>query len=244
MRFYSANRNIDRSIPFLRAVFSLIVGGVILWIAIATPAFSQLSQAQSFASAPVDYQYIEWLNNAPLTPRLPQQVVANANSNITLAPQYYGTGAIRSTHNKQAVSGYNVYLQANPTACREALSCTIAYANADVIDTQSPPIEGQYRILFDQDILNRYRRHAHFPYQATLSNGIIVWLLPWVDGGAGAGWEQAVWDEWTPDRSGGIRYTIGLKWGDPDALIQMVESAFKGESAGWDSLIEPADSSR
>lgn len=244
MRFYSANRNIDRSIPFLRATLSLIVGGVILWMAISMPAFSQLSQTQSFASAPVDYQYIEWLNNAPLTTRLPQQVVVGANSNITLAPQYYGTGTILYGRDKQGVSGYNVYLQANPSVCKQALSCTIAYANAELIDPQSPPIEGQYRILFDQDMLNRYRRYAHFPYQATLSNGVIVWLLPWVDGGAGAGWEQAVWDEWAPDQSGGIRYTIALKWGNPDALVQMVESAFTGESGSWDSLIESADPSR
>jgi hypothetical protein len=46
-----------------------------------------------------------------------------------------------------------------------------------------------------------------------------------VNGGAGMGYEQAVWDE----TSGGIpvRYIIGLKGGDATWLIAMVESIYE-----------------
>jgi hypothetical protein len=204
------------------------------WLLVATPARSQ--------TAPVSIQYNEAadvIESSPIQMRLPSVIFPR------ISQEYRATGSL-TTNSAGALEGYNLYVQNNPTTCLQALSCSEAYLTGRLIDAGSPTIQEQFRIFYTPGALTGYRVADHAAYDATLSNGQKITVLPWTHGGASAGYEKAVWDETEPTTGEGIRYIVALKMGDDENLKTMVESAFaqrRGESGslGWDTLVEPVD---
>jgi hypothetical protein len=204
------------------------------WLFVATPARSQ--------TVPVSIQYgdaADVIAASPIQMRLPSVIIPR------ISQEYRATGSL-TTNAAGALEGYNFYVQNNPANCLQALSCSEAYLTGRLIDANSPTIQEQFRIFYTPGALDGYRVADHAAYDATLSNGQKITVLPWTHGGASAGYEKAVWDETEPTTGEGIRYIIALKMGDDENLKVMVESAFaqrRGESGDlhWDRLFEPVD---
>jgi hypothetical protein len=219
----------------LRWMVVVVAVALASWLFIATPARSQ--------TAPVSIQYddaADVIESSPIQMRLPLVIFPR------IAREYHATGSL-TTNSAGALEGYNLYVQNNPATCLQALSCSEAYLTGRLIDAGSPTIQEQFRIFYTPGALDGYRVANHAAYDATLSNGQKITVLPWTHGGASAGYEKAVWDETEPTGEG-IRYIIALKMGDDENLKAMVESAFAqrrgrtgNETPGWDDLVEPVD---
>lgn len=102
-------------------------------------------------------------------------------------------------------------------------------------------------MFYDGQELSKYQAYArHLAYSISVSTGQQVTILPWTHGGAGAGYEKAVWDEWS-DNGAGYRYVIGSKMGRADALIQMLKTIFSERTPNgwgrfnWNDLVQPTD---
>lgn len=213
------------------------------------PALTQ-PQVQIF-TAPIDYSLLSpaFVQSPPGQIRLP----ANLAWTSPLPAQfYYATGGVTSNAQGER-TGYSVNVQLDPQTCKSAISCTESYVDAQAIDAVSPSIREQYSLFYDSVRLGQFRATAgHPPFTHQLSNGPLVEILPWTEAGAGMGYEKAVWDECD---EGGIcyRYVVGLKGGDPNALIAMLETIPFGEGrrsngqgggivgGDWSQLIEPTD---
>jgi hypothetical protein len=220
----------------LNLQWSAIVVAITLasWLFVAAPARSQ--------TAPVSIQYedaADVIGASPIQMRLPSVIIPR------ISQEYRATGSL-TTNAAGALEGYNFYVQNNPATCFQALSCSEAYLTGRLIDANSPTIQEQFRIFYTIGALGGYRVADHAAYDAMLSNGQKITVLPWTHGGASAGYEKAVWDETEPTTGEGIRYIIALKMGDDENLKTMVESAFAqrsggNEGSGWDGLVEPVD---
>ena len=216
----------------------ILLLSLILTTLVVVGIFSSKAIAQSSPAIPVSYEVIKELVSAPpIVLHLPKIIVPR---NVQ-AQTYFGTGGVSYTA-AHTLRGYEVFIQADPQSCLQALSCIDAYSEAQAIDHSSPAIPQQYRLLYDPNQLTKYVATAgHAPYETKLRNGTLITVLPWVHGGSSAGFEQAVWDEWG-DNGVGYRYVIALKMGSPDALLQMVNSAFSDrsntDSLDWDQLSE------
>ena len=215
---------------------TILLVSLILTTLVAVGILSTKAIAQSSPAIPVSYEVIkELVSDSPIVLRLPQIVVPRHPQTQV----YYGTGGLSYTPSR-TLRGYEIFIQADPNQCLQALSCTEAYSEAQAIDRSSPSIPQQYQLLYSPNELTKYVSTAgHAPYEVTL-HGNVITVMPWVHGGSSAGFEQAVWDEW--GESGvGYRYVIALKMGNPDALKQMVESVFSRSTASpqslnWDEL--------
>jgi hypothetical protein len=218
----------------LRWVMAAVAIALASWLFVATPARSQTS--------PVSIQYddaADVIASSPIQMRLPSVIFPR------ISQEYRATGSL-TTNPAGALEGYNLYVQNNPATCLQALSCSEAYLTGRLIDAGSQTIQEQFRIFYTPGALDGYRVADHAAYDATLSNGQKITVLPWTHGGASAGYEKAVWDETEPTTGEGIRYIVALKMGDDENLKAMVESAFTQRrggngGSGWDSLIEPVD---
>jgi hypothetical protein len=202
------------------------------WLFVAAPGRSQ--------TAPVNIQYedaADVIGASPIQMRLPSVIIPR------ISQEYRATGSL-TTNSAGALEGYNFYVQNNPATCLQALSCSEAYLTGRLIDGNSPTIQEQFRIFYTPGALDGYRVADHTAYDATLSNGQKITVLPWTHGGASAGYEKAIWDE-TEANGEGIRYIVALKMGDDEDLKVMVESAFAGRTGtdepGWDRLVESVD---
>lgn len=207
----------------MKWIKTTVTGAIVIGMAIALLLFSSngsngLAQDDApIAIGEINYQNLEtFIQTSPIPTRLPSILVYPDYGEST--GYFYGDGGYwRDRYNQ--VIGYNVSIMDSPY-CQQALSCTIAYATAEQITPTTQPLEVEYVwMMTPGQGLDQYQSHAgHAPGWIALSEGQPVYIVPWVNGGAGGGYEQILWDE------NGYRYTIALKWGEPAWLIQMVES--------------------
>jgi hypothetical protein len=220
------NKMESRIKQFLLHHFLWLMGAIacigLVVVGLSSGAYASASE---IATGSINYQTIAPLQQSmPFPMRLPR-VLVYAN-NLASAGQFFATGGVTTDSNQQWTTGYDISILDSPN-CRGGLICTIAYASAEVITEDRLSIEAEYAWMMQPGGLDAYLAHAgHAPGWVNASVPMQqVYLVPWVNGGAGMGYEQAVWDE----ASGGIpvRYTIGLKGGDATWLIAMVESIYE-----------------
>lgn len=187
--------------------------------------------SNAYASNEVATGVINYQNIAPLQQSMPfpmrlPRVLVYAN-NLASEGEFFATGGVTTDANGQWTTGYDISILDSPT-CSGGLICTIAYASAEVVTSDRSSIEEEYAWMLQRGGLDAYLDHAlHQPGWVNASVPIQqVYLVPWVNGGAGMGYEQAVWDEMT-SRGFPVRYTIGLKGGDAEWLMAMVESIYE-----------------
>ncbi len=195
------------------AVAGWIVALLSIVLAIA-PAFA----GNDVATGVIDYQRVlPSLQSSPVPLRLPKVVVYR--NNLVGSGRLFAVGGVTRDLDG-AVDGYNVNIVDSPN-CKGALSCSIAFASATRIDGSTGSITDTYSWLQDASVMQAYVSKSPDPYGfVSLRDNWQVFVVPWVDGGGGTGYEQAVWDE------GGYRYMIALKKGHRDWLLQMVNTAF------------------
>lgn len=233
---------------FIRLCVSAALATLVLLF--MRPALSQ-TQASVF-TASIDYSGISpaLTQNPPAQLRLPSILASTSPLPVDV---YYGTGGVTSNRRGE-LTGYGVYVQRDPQSCRQAISCTEAYAEATAIDGASPSIQEQYSLFYDPVQMQHFRSTAgHAPFSHQLSNGQTVIMLPWTEAGAGMGYEKAIWNECDANNIC-YRYVIALKGGDPNALAAMLESIPSGSSkwpsasgsggvvsGDWGQLVTPVD---
>lgn len=235
----------------MRGFRQFTAGFVALMIGAVVAIFGARAMAQSrFYSAPIDYSALSstLVSQPPAQLRLPTLLTYTTPLPVDI---YYGTGGVTSNVQGQR-TGYVVNIQADPQTCRGALSCTAAYVDVTAIDSLSPSIQQQYSLFYNPAQLAGFRATAgHVPFIHRLSSGQSVTILPWTEAGAGMGYEKGIWDECDAQNIC-YRYVIGLKGGDPNALIAMLESVFSrdtranGQGGGivsgdWSQLVNPTD---
>jgi len=192
------------------SIFCLLLLSLVLAIAPAS------AQTVSVASAPIDYQRVAAsVQQSGVTPRLPSVLVYRTT--LVGYNQFFATGGSRTnpdTHQQ----GYSVQITNSPNCVSGALSCIIAYADAEPITPDYQSIEETYAWFREPGALSRYVRVSPDPIGwVKLANGQSVYFVPWVLG-ASMGFAQAIWDE------GGYRYTIGLKGGEKAWVLAMANS--------------------
>ena len=158
---------------------------------------------------PIDYSRMTAALKASGIPlHLPTKVVYALPPGLKRA--FYGT---KGGPNQDG--SYEIYI-GHPDCPAAALSCTIALATAEPLTNTTASIEQAYPPV-DPSTVSRVSPDPRG--WVTLAGGRSVYFVPWVVG-ASMGFAQVIWDE------GGYRYTIGLKGGDRQWLLQMANTAF------------------
>ena len=158
---------------------------------------------------PIDYSRTrDALRVTDIPLHLPTKVVYALPPGLKRA--FYGT---KGGSNQDG--GYDLYI-GHPDCPAAALSCTIALATAEPLTNTTDSIEQAYPPV-DPSTVSRVSPDPRG--WVTLAGGQSVYFVPWVVG-ASMGFAQVVWDE------NGYRYTIGLKGGDRQWLLQMANTAF------------------
>lgn len=188
---------------------------VVSWLLAIAPACAQTA---SVASAPIDYHYqrvAASVQQSGVTPRLPSVLVYRTT--LVGSNQFFATGGSRTNPDTNQ-QGYSVQVTNSPNCVSGALSCIIAYADAEPLTPDYQTIEETYAWFREPGALSRYVRVSRDPIGwVKLANGQSVYFVPWVLG-ANMGFAQAIWDE------GGYRYTIGLKGGERAWVLAMANS--------------------
>lgn len=195
--------------PIVRPVATalLLLLCATLWVAPASAAPSPVRQV------PIDYSRMKDALRASGIPlHLPTRVVYALPPDLKRS--FYGT---KGGPNQDG--GYEIYV-GHPDCPQAALNCTIAIVSATPLASDTPSIEQAFPPL-DPSIRAHLSRVSPDPQGwVTLATGQSVYFVPWVMG-ASMGFAQVVWDEH------GYRYTIELKGGDRQWLLQMANSAFQ-----------------
>ncbi len=176
--------------------------------------------SSEIATGPIDYQRVQSELQQAKAFNIPVRVpkVLVYRNNLASNGKFFATGGLTTDMNGTTTTGYLINILDSPN-CRGALSCTIAYVEV-TSNTYGKTIEQQFDFINDPQFLSKVRHAPHAAMWVKLDNGQLVYLVPWVDGNAGMGYEQVVWDE------AGYRITVALKGGDKDWLLKMVNSAF------------------
>lgn len=201
--------------PKFKALLTVCLSLALSCLLAIAPAFAQSNQ---IASAPIDYQrVIPALQPLGVPLHLPTTLVYR---NTLVGPnKFFAVGGMMTNPDTEQ-QGYRVQITNSENCLSGALSCIIAYADAEPLTSEYQDIESTYAWFREPGALNRYVRVSPDPIGwVKLSNGQPVYFVPWVMG-ANMGFAQAIWDE------GGYRYTIALKAGARAWLLPMTETAF------------------
>ncbi len=211
--------------PFFFLLVLCVLAGAVSWSVIAqeAPADTILA-ASTTAKSAIGYDRVQsalqQLQSAGIPVRVPKLFVYSNKIQLPNLP--FAVGGLNTNLQTNAITGYSFTLVDSPY-CKGALNCSLGYIEAQKLRPIDKSIEDFYAFMRDPRYMSSIRMKApHDVMWVKLPNGRSVYVVPWVESGMGGkGFEQAVWDE------GGYRYTIGLKGGDKDWLLQMVNSAFE-----------------
>ncbi|XHX78553.1 MAG: hypothetical protein RBJ76_01030 [Stenomitos frigidus ULC029] len=175
------------------------------------------AQTASVASAPIDYQRVSAsVQQSGVTPHLPRVLVYSTS--LAGPNRIFAVGG-STTNPETQQPGYSVQITNSEYCLSGALSCIIAYADAEPLTPDVQSSEDTYAWFREPGALSRYVQVSRDPIGwVRLSNGQSVYFVPWVLG-ANMGFAQAIWDE------GGYRYTIAVKGGDRSWVLAMANSS-------------------
>ncbi len=158
----------------------------------------------SIRQIPIDYQLVATeLQHSSIPVRVPHVVIYQLPPNVNRA-FYVARGSVES-------SGYSLTI--GHKDCSGANTCTIAIAAATAITSDAANIDTEFSPTPEM-IAAGVERSSERDGWVKLANGQMAYFSGWIRA-ASMGYSYLTWDE------GNVRYTLGLKGGKQEWLVEM-----------------------